>query len=148
MVGKKRPTGCPPKYKTPEEMQDVIDSYFQKCEGKLMTDKEGRLILDKWGRPIYVDRIPPTVTGLALALGFTGRQALLNYQDKPAFVDTVTRAKSRCEAYAEARLYDKDGSSGAQFSLRNNFRGWNGEHSADEDTLSKLDEVLKKLDGK
>ena len=29
------------------------------------------------------------------------------------------------EAYTEERLFDRDGSNGAQFSLRNNFRGWN-----------------------
>ena len=29
------------------------------------------------------------------------------------------------EAYTEERLFDRDGSNGAQFSLRNNFSGWN-----------------------
>ena len=38
------------------------------------------------------------------------------------FVDTITRAKARVEQYAEERLFDRDGSNGAQFSLRNNFR--------------------------
>jgi hypothetical protein len=28
------------------------------------------------------------------------------------------------EAYAESRLFDKDGANGAKFSLANNFRGW------------------------
>ena len=31
----------------------------------------------------------------------------------------------RDRAYTEERLFDRDGSNGAQFSLRNNFRGWN-----------------------
>ncbi len=75
---------------------------------------------------------PPTVTGLALALGFTGRQALLNYQAKPRFVDTITRAKARCEAYAEERLFDRNGTNGAQFSLKCNF-GWNDKAPADTD---------------
>ncbi len=48
---------------------------------------------------------------------------MLNYQAKPEFVDTVTRAKSRVE-YAETRLFDKDGANGAKFSLANNFEGW------------------------
>lgn len=123
MASKKQPTGRPPKYKTPQEMQEVIDAYFDACKGKPILDKAGEPMRNKNGHVIYDDRKPPTVTGLALALGFTGRQALLNYQAKPAFVDTVTRAKSRCEEYAEARLYDKDGSGGAQFSLKANF-GW------------------------
>jgi hypothetical protein len=123
MTSKKQPTGRPPKYKTPQEMQAVIDAYFDACKGKPILDKTGEPMRNKNGHVIYDDRKPPTVTGLALALGFTGRQALLNYQAKPAFVDTVTRAKSRCEEYAEARLYDKEGSGGAQFSLKSNF-GW------------------------
>ncbi len=53
------------------------------------------------------------------------RQALLNYQTRDkCFNDTITRAKSRVEEYAESRLYDKDGANGAKFSLANNFKGW------------------------
>lgn len=116
--------GSPPKYKKPEEMQIVIDRYFEECQGKPLLGDDGDVILDKYGKPIMINEHPPTVTGLALALGFTSRQALLNYQAKPSFVDTVTRAKSRCEEYAESRLYDRDGANGAKFSLSNNFRGW------------------------
>ena len=67
----------------------------------------------------------PTVTGLALALGFNSRQTLLNYQVQKEFVDTITRAKTRCEEYAESRLYTRDGARGAEFSLKYNF-GWEG----------------------
>ena len=81
-------------------------------------------MLDKFGNEIYLHQRPPTVTGLALALGFASRQALLNYQGRKEFNDTITRAKARCEQYAEERLYDRDGTHGAQFSLRANF-GWN-----------------------
>ena len=72
------------------------------------------------------------MTGLALALGFTSRQALLNYQAKPKFVDTIMRAKSRCEEYAESRLYDRDGANGAKFSLTNNFKGWSDKPEQDK----------------
>lgn len=60
--------------------------------------------MDKFGHPITVNSRPPTVTGLALALGFTSRMALLNYQAKKEFVDTITRAKTMVEAYTEQRL--------------------------------------------
>ncbi len=116
-------TGCPPKYATVEEMQTVIDQYFEDCKGKPIIGDDGMPILDKFGQPFIIHQRPPTVTGLALALGFTSRQALLNYQAKAAFVDTVTRAKARCEEYAESRLYDRDGANGAKFSLGCNF-GW------------------------
>ncbi|WNX84377.1 terminase small subunit [Agathobaculum sp. NTUH-O15-33] len=114
----------PLKYKTVEELQTAIDEYFQSCEGTVLKDEDEQVVFDKFGRPVIVGEKPPTVTGLALFLGFHSRQALLNYQVKKAFNDTITRAKSRCEEYAEARLFDRDGFNGARFSLTNNFRGW------------------------
>jgi len=66
-------------YKTVEELQAAIDRYFDACEGKVLTDDDGNVLTDKKGRPIVVGAKPPTVTGLALALGFNSRQALLNY---------------------------------------------------------------------
>ena len=116
--------GRPPMYNTPEEMQEIIDKYFEDCKGRMLLDGEGNFIKDKYGFPLYVEVKPPTITGLALALGFTSRQALLNYQAKEDFVDTIMRAKARVECYAEERLFDKDGANGAKFSLANNFEGW------------------------
>ena len=139
--------GRPPKYKDKEEIEEKIEQYFKDCEGHPLTDENGNQIYNKYGYPVIVDKKPLTVTGLALALGFTTRQALLNYQGKKEFVDTITRAKSRVEQYAEERLFDKDGSSGAQFSLRNNFKGWNEEQKENQDALEKLDDVLKKIGG-
>lgn len=140
-------TGRPPKYKSKKKMQEAIDQYFENCEGTMLRDDKGKPVLSKFGEPVYVGCRPPTVTGLALALGFSGRQALLNYQAKEEFVDTVTRAKARVEQYAEERLFDRDGSQGAQFSLRNNFKGWRESEEANEDTLKKLDDVLKEIKG-
>lgn len=121
-----------PRYKTVEEMQAVIDQYFEGCKGEPIIGDDGQPILDKYGQPFIINAHPPTVTGLALALGFTSRQALLNYQAKKAFVDTVLRAKARIEAYAEERLFDRDGQRGAEFSLKYNFR-WADEKKQDED---------------
>ena len=133
----------PLKYKTVEELQAAIDAYFTDCKGKPLLDEDGAAVTDKYGEPVIVDVHPPTVTGLALALGFASRQALLNYQGKKAFNDTITRAKSRCEEYAESRLYDRDGVRGAQFSLEYNFRWRAGD--PDGDTLAKAAQVLKEV---
>ena len=115
--------GAPRKYKSVKQMQAAIDAYFEKCSGEPLVIS-GEVMRDKYGIPIIINAKPPTITGLALALGFTGRQALLDYQGREEFADTVTRAKARCEEYAESRLYDKDGANGAKFSLGCNF-GWN-----------------------
>lgn len=124
-MAEKHPGGRPPKYKSVAEMQKKIDEYFASCKGELLRDENGIPELDKHGRPIYLNAKPPTVTGLALALGFTSRQALLNYQAKKQFVDTISRAKSFIEEYLETRLFDKEGVNGAKFSLSCNFKGWN-----------------------
>lgn len=118
-------------YKTVEELQKAIDKYFDDCQGTPLLDAEGNAVIDKYGVPVIVGVKPPTITGLSLALGFNSRQALLNYQAKKQFHDTVTRAKSRCEEYAEARLYDRDGNRGAQFSLTYNF-GWSQNKSGND----------------
>lgn len=140
MASTRSPAGRPPRYKTVEEMQARIDAYFTACAGEPLLDETGTAVTDKYGEPVIIGAHPPTVTGLALALGFTGRQALLNYQAKKQFVDTITRAKSRCEEYAESRLYDRDGARGAQFSLEHNFR-WNTANAAEESEVKILDDL-------
>lgn len=125
MSEKKNMGGRPPKYTSKEEIIGLIDKYFEDCEGHQLKTEDEQPIFDKYGYPIYVHRHPPTITGLALALGFESRMSLLNYQGKKEFREVITRAKSRIEVYTEERLFDKDGSNGAKFSLQNNFKGWN-----------------------
>lgn len=123
--------GRPPKYKSVDEIQEKIDAYFESCKGEpIMVD--GEPYLDKYGNPVLINAQPPTVTGLALALGFTTRKSLLDYQGKAEFVNTITRAKMKIEAYAESRLYDRDGQRGAEFSLKYNFRWAQEEKKIDE----------------
>lgn len=143
--------GRPPKYKSKEEIEEKIEQYFKECEGEPLLDDDGEQVVNKYGYPCYIKAPkPPTATGLALALGFSTRQGLLNYQGKKEFLDTITRAKSKVEEYAERRLFDRDGSNGAQFSLRNNFKGWNGEQDKSDDVgallknMQTMAEIIKK----
>lgn len=116
--------GSPPFYETVEDMQSKIDAYINGHTGRVLTDVDDNPIMYK-GQPVMVDTYPLTVTGLAVALGFRSRQALLNYQYKDSgFDDSISRAKTYIEAYVEGRLFDKDGCNGAKFSLSNNFKGW------------------------
>ena len=131
-------TGRPLMYKTKEEMQVKIDEYFKACEGTVLKDTDGNPMIDKSGMPIVIGAKPLTITGLALALGFNSRQALLNYQVKDEFHDTITRAKAIVEQYAEERLFDKDGANGAKFSLSNNFNGWREKQQIEADVNSTM----------
>lgn len=97
------PGGRPPFYETVEAMQEEIDKYFADT-----SDEE------------------ITVTGLALALGFTSRAALLNYQEKEEFVNTVKKAKTKVENSYERSLR-KNGRSGDIFALKN--FGWDDKQS-------------------
>lgn len=136
------------KYTDPNEMQKAIDAYFKDCEGTVKTDENGEPVLDKNGDVIITGAHPPTITGLALSLGFRSRQALLNYQSRSeAFEDIISVAKLKCEEYAERHLYDKY-YYGAKYSLENNFKGWGRSASASEKNteLSKLYEAISKPD--
>ena len=137
-MSEEKKVGRPPMYKTKEEIQEKIDAYFEECKGKVHHNPDGTVATDKYGIPVIVDAKPPTITGLALALGFTSRRALLNYQGKAEFVHTITRAKAKVEQYAEERLFDKDGANGAKFSLANNFEGWKEKKEIEADVNDKV----------
>lgn len=118
MAGRKR------LFTSKKKLEEKINEYFKKCEGEVLKDRDGDHIYDKYGNPVIIGQKPPTVTGLALALGFKSRQSLLDYQDTEEFSDTITRAKMIIEEYNERRLYDREGVNGAKFNLINNFKGW------------------------
>lgn len=134
MEEEKNKVGRPLKYKTPEEMQKRIDEYFESCyrpvailnkdksEYTYLKDKEGNIIKEQFK--------PFTITGLANALDLT-RRDLLSYNEKDEFRNTITRAKSIVEQYAEERLFDRDGNRGAIFSLSNNFKNWTDKQQID-----------------
>ena len=84
-------TGRKPRFESAKEMEDRIDAYFEQCKGEPLYDEYGMPVFDKKGNPVLIHEKPPTIVGLALALGFTSRQTLLNYAAKPEIVDTITR---------------------------------------------------------
>lgn len=91
---RKNKCGRHPFYRTPEEMQEKIDRYFEECKGEVLVI-EGSPVFDKYGQPIIINARPPTITGLAFALGFVSRQSLIDYAEKKAFTDTVCAQSSR-----------------------------------------------------
>lgn len=141
-MASKKTAGRPPKFSSAEEMQQKIDEYFQKCEGTVLKDKDGSIFKDKSGNPVIIGARPLTMTGLAIALGFSSRQSLLNYKAKKEFMDTITRARARVEQFAEECLFDKNTANGAKFSLANNFEGWKEKQEVDVTEHKKLEELL------
>lgn len=99
--------GRPLKYKNVEELQNAIDAYFLSCEDP---EQEG------------VYKRPITITGLANALD-TSRETLLEYEERPEYVDTIKRAKGKIHQYVEEYLFTGKNQTGAIFNLKNNY-GW------------------------
>ena len=109
------PAGRPPMYKTPEELQKKVDEYFN---GGMNTKKV--LI----GKPPdqRIEEIPiPTITGLALFLGFCDRSSFYNYEDNPEFSYTIKKARTFIEIEYEQILHTGN-VAGAIFALKN--MGW------------------------
>ena len=94
------PGGRPRLIDSPDEMLTRGQAYFDQCTA---------------------DEKPILITGLALALGLSGREALCEYGKRTEFSDTVKELKSVCEQFAEARLYANN-PTGAIFALKN--YGW------------------------
>ena len=110
----------PLKFKTPKELENAIEAYFE------TTPK------DEW-----------TITGLALALDTT-RQTLINYEEKDKFLDTIKRAKLKIENGYEIDL-KKHGGSGTIFALKN--FDWSDKTEVDHTTKGKeLPQPLINLD--
>ena len=101
----------PKKYNNVEEMEAVIDEYFNYCDDK------GKYY---------------TVSGLSNALDMT-RQSLLNYAEDDEFFDTIKRAKAKIEQQNEELLYDKDVPTvGVIFNLKNNYN-WKDKQEIEAD---------------
>lgn len=110
--------GRPKKYNTVDEMQVLIDEYFESCFADVpLRTKDGDVI----GFERQQTR-PYTITGLCLALDMS-RDALLEYQGNKEFADTISRAKLKIHNYAEEQLFQSKNPAGVMFNLKNNY-GW------------------------
>src|SRR5947209_3584312 len=75
--------GRPRIFNTPEELTEKGEAWIR----SVMKSKKGVL----------------TITGLALALGLSSRQSLMEYERRPEFSDAVKRVKTQIEAFWERR---------------------------------------------
>lgn len=128
------PVGRPPKWNSVEELQNQIEAYFLSLQDP---DKPG----------VYLR--PPTITGLALALGTT-RQTLLEYEGEvegrdnkdKRFADAIKEAKVKCEQWVEENaMLGKANATFSIFNLKNNY-GWKDKT---ETELSNPDGNLKTI---
>lgn len=115
--------GRPVKYKTVEELQKIIDEYFDWCDARAIKKA------DDSGKEYFVSfPAPYTMSGLARRLGLS-RQGLMEYKAKDKFSDAIKAARERIHEDVETRLMEKQ-AAGAIFNLKNNF-GWKDETKTD-----------------
>lgn len=93
------PIGRPRIFKSPEDFDNLVDSYVSMCKGA--EPKE-----------------PITLTGLCLALGFCSKGTLFEYQNYPEFSESVKRARLLVENEYEKRL-GANNPTGSIFALKN-----------------------------
>lgn len=113
--------GRPAKFNDVDELKKKIDEYFEKECVDTIVEINGEVLYDKFGNPI-IKQHPPTISGLALFLGFVDRQSLYDYKNRKAFSCLIKKAITRIESYAENQLLTKDRNTGAIFWLKNH--GW------------------------
>jgi hypothetical protein len=116
-------TGRPPFYSTPEEFEAKVVEYFANPPMKAV--RAGNDMIE----------IPvPTITGLALHLGFESRQSFYDYELKAGFAYTVKKARTLIERHYE-EIMQSGNNAGAIFALKN--FGWRDRVETDVTTNGK-----------
>lgn len=113
-----KPVGGQPKYLTPEAMSEGVEAYFGTVGVFPIKDPEGNVLTDGKGQPMLRE-VPPTVTGLALHLGFADRQSMYDYRRHPEFSGVLKNAMTRIEEWHERALSVRDKCTGNIFFLKN-----------------------------
>lgn len=145
--------GRPRKFETVAQLEKLIEEYFKSCfkeewVSEVVRDKDGAPKVDKKGVQQKkwvkesVQRVPFTVTDLALALDTT-RRTLIDYEngnydtETEIFSHTIKRAKTVIEAQLDRKLYETEGRhTGLIFNLKNNF-SWHDRTEIDHSTKDK-----------
>lgn len=99
--------GRPSLFQNDKELSDKVEQYFN---------------------GIADDEKTPTITGLALFLGFESRQSFYDYEKNGEFSYTIKRARLSIEQSYEEALLSKN-STGAIFALKN--FGWKDKTEVD-----------------
>ena len=105
--------GARRKYASPEQMQEVIDRYFASCVRMATNEETGETEF------FWVD--PPTIPGLARALGMTSK-TVLEYAKLDEFSDVISDARLLIEEYTAKALIANLKATGLIFVLKN--MGW------------------------
>ena len=118
-----------------DEVKKRINTYFESRYGQVL-DRNRNPVYDSEGNPVYEIVRPPTLSGLALAIGLESREALTTFTSNKSILREINKAILRVEEYAEERLFSKESNTaGIKLYLAVNFRRWSGEEPEGDDEL-------------
>lgn len=99
------------KYHDPAKLKEKIDEYFTNCPHK-------KTVTHGFKRETVS---VPTISGLALYLGFADKKSLYDYEKNPRFTEVIKYARTRIENIYEMGLHSPN-VIGSIFALKN--FGW------------------------
>lgn len=130
MTDRKGIGGRPPILDNAEELELKVNEYFNP---KTCPDTRAIVLksFEEGQKGEYLDYVPhPTITGLAIHLGFASRQSIYDYAKKEdEFSYILKKAALRVENNYEKLLAEKGLATGAIFALKN--MEWKDKHETD-----------------
>ena len=147
--------GRPAMYDCPVELEEKIEDYFNWCQGdkeeregeRVIKNKDGSKVTETYTYDFWL-REPesPSITGLAIHLGFESRQSMYDYLKKPEFTYIIKKGLLKVENTYEKGLWTNS-PSGVIFALKN--MNWTDRMAIDqtiEDKIPKTkEERLKRI---
>jgi len=126
-------TGRPPKYKNKDELQKKITEYFENGMRKR------KVVVGPPANKSIVEIPVPTITGLALFLGFESRQSFYDYEKNNEFSYTIKKSRTFIEREYE-ELLSTGNVTGAIFALKN--MGWIDKTISEIPGIEKIGEIV------
>ena len=145
------------KWNSPEHLQGLVDEYFASCQGIIFNPKTGLPFTDSEGNPRIGQIKPYTISGLACYIHIDtssikeySRTQIdeLGYPTSddyfgPQYSDIILEARKKIEAFAEERLYDRDGFAGGRFVLNCAFGWQERREKAEIENMKKMRKMKK-----
>ena len=124
------------KFQTLDELVKLTEGYFAECDRvEYAKDDDGKLQIYKVVPVKTKEQTPYSLTEYALHIGIGDRNRLHKYiegrvkmgnspEEMKVMQEYLEYARFRIVGYAEKRLFDKDGVTGAKFFLASNADSW------------------------
>lgn len=144
--------GRPPIYTDAEKLEENVIEYFTWCKGEyeeregVRTETKGKgkdaITTTETYSYMFCVREPeiPSITGLAIFLGFNSKSTLYEYAERIEFSDSIKKGLLQIENKYEKGLWN-DKPTGVIFALKN--MGWSDKKEVDHTTKGESINVIQ-----